>query len=97
MQKGGTVYILSSISKRVLYVGVTSDIVSRIWQHKNKFYPDSFTVRNNCILLVYYQHFNNIADAIAEEKRIKGGSRKKKEQLIENMNPDWKDLSVEFD
>jgi putative endonuclease len=92
MTKGGTVYILTSLNRRVLYVGVTSDIVARIWQHKNKVFPGSYTARYNCDILVYYRHFESITDAILEEKRIKGGSRLMKEQLIESMNYDWREL-----
>ena len=55
-------------------------------------YPKSFTAKYNCKKLVYYNWFDTIMEAIAEEKRIKGGSRKKKEILINNMNPEWNDL-----
>jgi putative endonuclease len=97
VNKGGTVYILTSVSKRVVYTGVTSDLMKRIWQHKDKYYPGSFTSRYGCCILVYYRHFESIIEAIEEEKRIKGGSRLAKEQLIESINYDWKDLSTEFD
>jgi putative endonuclease len=55
-------------------------------------YPKSFTAKYGCCVLVYYNAFNRIEEAIAEEKRIKGGSRSKKLRLIENMNPEWEDL-----
>ncbi|MCB9046610.1 MAG: GIY-YIG nuclease family protein [Chitinophagales bacterium] len=93
MFKGGWVYIMASVSKRVLYVGVTSDIEGRAWEHKNKVYPDSFTAKYNCVLLVYYQFFDSIESAIEEEKRIKSWKRSKKEQLINRLNPDWSDLA----
>ncbi len=96
MHKGGSVYILSSPNKGVLYIGVTSDLPNRITEHQNKIYPNSFTSKYNCIVLVYYQHFEYIYDAIAEEKRLKGYNRKYKEQLIDAINPDWKDLSKEL-
>jgi len=92
MRSSGSVYIMSSVSRRVLYTGVTSDLPGRVWEHKNKVYPDSFTAKYNCVCLVYYKHFDDIVDAIAEEKRIKGYVRKYKEQLINSMNPDWADL-----
>jgi putative endonuclease len=79
-----------------LYVGVTSNIASRVYEHKNKFYPASFSSIYNCVKLVYYRRFELIVEAIAEEKRIKGGSRKKKEDLINGMNPEWKDLYDEI-
>ena len=75
-----------------LYTGVTSDLKKRVWEHKNNVFPDSFTAKYKCYKLVYYQQFDRIEDAIAEEKRIKGGSRLAKIQLIEDLNPQWKDL-----
>lgn len=94
MYKGGTVYILSSVSKRVLYVGVTSDLERRMIEHKMKVFPNSFSARFNCCQLVYYRHFNDIEAAISEEKRIKGGNRVQKEKLITGINPNWVDLSL---
>ena len=73
MQRGGLVYILTNKSNKVLYVGVTSDIAHRIWQHKNHIYPNSFTAKYNCEKLVYYCFYRTIEEAIFEEKRIKGG------------------------
>jgi putative endonuclease len=90
--KGGHVYILTNKNHTVLYTGVTSSLNERIEQHKSKVAKGSFTSRYNCNKLVYYEGFPDIGQAIAEEKRIKGGSRKKKIALIEGMNPDWKDL-----
>jgi putative endonuclease len=89
---GGHVYIISSNNKTTLYVGVTSNLASRVMEHKEKAYPNSFSARYNCVNLVYYRWFDTIMEAIAEEKRIKGGSRKKKEILINSMNPEWNDL-----
>jgi putative endonuclease len=60
--------------------------------HIEKVYPKSFTAKYHCVKLVYFQFFETIEAAIEEEKRIKGGSRKQKERLISQMNPDWKDL-----
>ena len=89
---GGYVYFMCSLNHSTLYVGVTSNLPSRVYQHKTKMYPNSFTAKYNCVKLVYYNWFDTIMAAIAEEKRIKGGSRKKKEALINSMNPEWKDL-----
>lgn len=89
---GGWVYIMCSLNNSTLYVGVTSNLPSRVYQHKMKMYPNSFTAKYNCKKLVYYKRFETIKEAIAEEKRIKGGSRKKKGELINSMNPEWKDL-----
>jgi putative endonuclease len=88
---GGYVYIMSSTNNSTLYVGVTSDLPVRILQHKQKENP-GFTAKYNCTKLVYYKRCDTIEEAIAEEKRIKGGSRKKKEALINSMNPEWHDL-----
>ena len=92
MKKGGYVYILTNKRKSVLYVGVTSDLKRRIEEHKNKIDPKSFTAKYNCDILLYYNGFQNIEEAIVEEKRIKAGSRKRKLDLIFEMNPKWIDL-----
>ena len=83
---------MCSMNNTTLYVGVTSNLAARVAQHKEKAYPNSFTAKYNCIKLVYYNWFDTIVEAITEEKRIKGGSRKKKEILINSMNPKWNDL-----
>jgi putative endonuclease len=95
MQRGGWVYIVTNKQHTVLYTGVTSDLVGRILDHRSKTYAGSFTARYNANKLVYYLLFDSIEEAIAEEKRIKGGSRQKKIILIEGLNPGWKDLWVE--
>ncbi len=92
MEKGGCVYIVTNFTHTTLYVGVTSNLRNRIWEHKNKIYPNSFTAKYNCCKLVYFNFFPAIEEAINEEKRIKGGSRKKKIMLIESINPLWNDL-----
>ncbi len=76
----------------VLYVGVTADLLARVQQHKEKANPKSFTAKYNCDKLVYYNSFPTIEGAILEEKRIKGGSRQKKIDLIKSMNAEWNDL-----
>lgn len=96
MERGGLVYILTNKANSVLYTGVTSDIAHRIWQHKNHAYPNSFTAKYNCDKLVYYCFYPTIEEAIAEEKRIKGGSRSAKIKLIESINPHWVDLYNEI-
>jgi putative endonuclease len=91
----GYVYILASTYKH-LYVGVTSEIESRIRQHKDKTHPDSFTARYRIDRLVHLERFAMIDDAIAREKRLKRWSRIKKIQLIVAHNPTWRDLSEEW-
>ena len=76
----------------ILYTGVTSTLGARVTKHKENYYPNGFTAKYNCKKIVYYKWFDTIIEAIAEEKRIKGGSRKKKEELINGMNPEWNDL-----
>ena len=96
MERGGFVYIMTNHRNGTLYTGVTARLIERVQEHKLKVYPNSFTAMYKCNILVYYHHFDRIEDAIAEEKRIKGGSRFLKLKLIEDMNPEWKDLSVEI-
>ena len=91
---GGTVYILTNIHNTVLYTGVTSNLVKRILEHHQKKYNTSFTAKYNVNKLVYYKFYESMQQAIAEEKRIKGGSRKQKINLIESINAEWKDLWV---
>ena len=80
------------MNNSTLYTGVTSTLGARVIQHKENFHPSSFTAKYNYKKLVYYQWFDTIIEAIVEEKRIKGGSRKKKEVLTNSMNPEWNDL-----
>lgn len=85
------VYIVSSKSN-TLYVGVTNNLEKRIYEHKNKLIP-GFTSKYNINRLVYFQEFRNINDAILDEKKVKGWTRKKKMELIKSINPLYKDLS----
>lgn len=93
--KPGYIYILTNNNNTTLYVGVTSQLLERVKQHKQKFHPTSFTAKYNLHKLVYFEQFQMIGDAIAREKQLKAGSRKKKIELIESMNPEWKDLYFE--
>ncbi|MFD1255386.1 GIY-YIG nuclease family protein [Mucilaginibacter terrae] len=92
MERGGCVYILTNKRHSVFYTGVTSDIIGRTWEHKNKVHPNSFTAKYHCDKLVYYNFYHHIEEAIAAEKQIKGGSRQDKIDLIVNLNPGWKDI-----
>ena len=76
----------------MVYTGVTSNLAQRIVEHKEKRYPNSFSARYNVNILVYYEQFQSIGDAIAREKQIKAGSREAKNTLIRSINPTWKDL-----
>jgi putative endonuclease len=86
------VYIMASLS-RTLYVGVTNNLERRVWEHKQKLIG-GFTARYNINRLVWFAETNDIREAIAREKQIKAWSRKKKKALIEEMNPNWEDLSA---
>jgi putative endonuclease len=90
--KPGFIYILTNKNNRTLYVGVTSNMILRVKQHKEKHDPKSFTTRYNLDKLVYYEAFQLISDAIGREKQLKAGSRAKKVALIHSINPEWDDL-----
>jgi putative endonuclease len=96
MERGGAVYIMANKRNGTLYTGVTSNLKRRIWEHKTNVYADSFTSQYKCHILVYYCGFHRIEEAIAEEKRIKGGNRKTKLKLIEELNSEWNDLWEEI-
>ena len=86
------VYILSNENNNVIYTGVTNNLVRRIYEHKNHLDKSSFTSRYNIEKLVYYETTSDVESAISREKQIKGWNRKRKNKLIENKNPNWKDL-----
>ena len=85
-------YIMSNRNNNVLYVGSTRNLPGRTKKHKTKYYKNSFSARYNTDKLVYYELFESIKDAVNREKQIKAGSRQKKINLINSMNPNWKDL-----
>lgn len=91
MKENFYVYILSNQSNRVVYTGVTSNLVKRIWQHKNKV-ADGFTSKYNVNKLVYFENYDDAGNAIKREKNIKDWKRAWKNELIEKENPDWRDL-----
>ncbi|MBP2831297.1 GIY-YIG nuclease family protein [Aquimarina sp. U1-2] len=91
--KTAHVYLMTNKNNTVIYTGVTSNLLKRVYQHKTKAFAKSFTARYNCDKLVYFEEFHSIIEAIAREKQIKAGNRKRKENLIHSNNPDWSDLS----
>ena len=97
MAKGGWTYITTTRKNTVLYTGVTSELRNRMYEHKNKLNPGSFTARYNADKLVWFEFHELIVSAIEREKQIKGWLREKKVVLIESMNPEWKDLYDELD
>jgi putative endonuclease len=80
---------------RTLYTGVTNDLIRRIYEHKNHLVK-GFTDKYNITKLVYYETTNDVKSAIEREKQIKGWLRRKKIDLIESVNPEWKDLSEDW-
>ena len=87
------VYIMSNKSKGVLYIGVTSNLARRIYEHKQKI-VEGFSKKYNLIKLVYIEEYNNAYEAIAREKQLKNWHRNWKINLIESLNPSWDDLSM---
>ena len=86
------VYFMSNKTNSVLYIGVTSNLEKRVYQHKIKAYK-GFTEKYNCDKLVYFEVFSDIRQAISREKQLKKGNRKRKNDLVKKLNPEWKDLS----
>ena len=86
------VYILSNKHCTVLYTGVTSDLLGRVYQHKNHLDKDSFTAKYNVTKLVYFEETSDVKAALEREKQIKSWKRERKTSLIMEMNPRWEDL-----
>jgi putative endonuclease len=91
MPREPCVYMMASKRNGTLYTGVTSSLSQRAFQHREGLTP-GFTTRYGCKLLVFYERYERMDDAIAREKQIKGGSRTRKIALIQAMNPEWRDL-----
>ena len=96
IQKQGYVYIMSNIYRTTLYIGVTSNIEARVWQHTNN-EGSEFVKKYKLYDLVYYEHFENITDAINREKQIKNWHKDWKINLIKSENPEMKDLKEQLD
>lgn len=90
------VYIMSNVHRTVLYIGVTSNISSRVWQHKNG-EAGVFTKKYNCSHLLWYEEYDHINKAIAREKNVKNWHREWKMNLIKEENPEMKDLAADWD
>lgn len=89
------VYIITNPRNTVLYIGVTSNLSRRVWEHKQKLVP-GFTSKYNCTKLVYVEVMTDINEAIAREKELKDWNRNKKIDLVNSLNPDWKDMGDEM-
>ena len=90
------VYILANWNDSVLYIGVTNNLERRLYEHRNGL-ADGFTKKYNVHKLVYYEYTNEAYSAISREKQLKGWNRAKKNALIAKMNPEWRDLSADWD
>ena len=88
------VYIMAN-SRRTIYIGVTNDLLHRVYQHKN-FVLDGYASRYRLTKLVHFETFSSMREAIAREKQLKGWLRAKKVELIELQNPNWRDLSIDW-
>ena len=89
------VYIMANTRNTVLYTGVTSNLIRRTWEHRDE-QGRGFTARYHCTKLVLFEVFKDSYNAIAREKQIKAGSRRRKIELIERGNPEWRDLYDEL-
>ena len=90
------VYVLTNWDDSVMYIGVTSNLPKRLYEHCNHL-TDGFTKKYNVHKLVYFEQTTDVNSAIAREKQLKGWTRKKKNDLIARINPEWKDLSANWD
>ncbi|MCF7888017.1 MAG: GIY-YIG nuclease family protein [Candidatus Omnitrophica bacterium] len=91
MEKNYCVYVLASRKNGTLYIGVTSNLIKRVWEHKNKI-REGFTAKYNVNKLVYYEQYSDPENAIKREKRLKRYKREWKIKLIEKSNPEWQDM-----
>lgn len=91
MKKQYFVYIMTNFTNKVLYTGMTNNLIKRVYEHRNKII-EGFTKKYKMTKLVYYEIFDDPISAITREKQIKGGSRRKKIELIINSNPEFEDL-----
>jgi len=95
MEKLSYVYFLTNWHNTVIYIGVTTNLIKRTWQHKTHLVK-GFSAKYKLSKLIYYEIFDSIKEAINREKQLKSGSRQQKIILINSMNPDWKDLYLEL-
>ncbi len=86
------VYILANVTNTTIYVGVTNDLIRRVYEHKNKMDPNSFSAKYDIHKLVYYESTPDVRAAIEREKQIKGWNRARKNKLVATKNPQWEDL-----
>ena len=90
------IYIMSNKYKGVIYIGVTDNLIERVKEHKLKVYPRSFSAKYNCNKLIYFEEWENGLEATIREKQLKKWKRDWKVNLIEDMNPTWMDISLNW-
>ena len=90
------VYILANATNVAIYTGVTNNLIRRVWEHKENADPKSYTAKYHIHKLVYYEETTDVRIALEREKQIKDWNRKRKNQLVESMNPSWRDLYPEI-
>ena len=86
------IYIVTNFARTTLYIGVTNDLIRRVYEHKYHLFDNSFSDKYNCGTCIYYEKFNDVNQAIERETQLKKWSRKKKENLINSKNPGWVSL-----
>lgn len=94
-EKNYYVYILANKTNSTVYIGVTNDLMRRLWEHRNDM-ADGFTKQYHVHKLVHYESTTDVNEAIAREKQLKGWRRARKNDLIESVNPAWKDLAGDW-
>ena len=96
MTDNAYVYFMTNKSNNVIYVGVTNNLERRVWEHKNCVDEKCFTAKYNCSKIVYFEYTSSIKAAIERENQLKNWKREWKNQLIEEQNPKWEDLSMKW-
>ena len=97
MERGGSIYFMTNKNRTTLYLGVTTNLIKRVSEHRTHYYKGSFTDKYNLELIVFYEFHSTIEEAISREKQVKKWSRAKKDKLINELNPDWIDLWGEIE
>mgnify|MGYP002540424845 CR=1 FL=1 len=90
------VYILTNANKNLIYIGVTNNLIRRVYEHKHHLDKGSYTARYNIDQLVYFEETSDVEAAISREKQLKGWNRARKNRLVESKNPEWKDIYTQI-
>lgn len=90
------VYILTNANKNLIYIGVTNNLIRRVYEHKHHLDKGSYTARYNIDQLVYFEETSDVEAAISREKQLKGWNRERKNRLVESKNPEWKDIYTQI-